>query len=102
MSAVRVGDERPAALTGQRLRYFGRLEGADRLRRPVKRRIVRGDAHVREHAGRLATVERGPQLDRYEGADLRLCLRDGEPQRQRRRLVRGAFLPQQLVADLRT
>src|SRR5204863_3440219 len=34
-------------------------------------------------------------------ADLRLCLRDGEPERQRRRLVRGAFLPDQLVADLR-
>src|SRR5204863_2356916 len=33
-------------------------------------------------------------------ADLRLCLRDGQPERQLRSLVRCALLAQQLVADL--
>ena len=55
---------------------------------------MRQDAHD-------VPFHRRPQLDRDQRTDLRLRLRDGEPERERRRLVRRTFLADQLVADLR-
>ena len=56
---------------------------------------------MRQDARDLAVVECRAQLGGDECADLRLGLRNREPQRQRRSFRRGALLPQQLVADLR-
>src|SRR5439155_15904620 len=89
-----------AALALELLGLLGRVEGADGLRRPVERGIVGGDAHVREQTRRLA-LERRSQLGGDQRTDLCLCLRNGEPQRQRWRLLGGSLLPQQLVPDLR-
>ena len=44
----------------------------------------------------------GGELRFDQGPDLRLCLRNGEVERQRRYLVRGTLMPEQLVADLRS
>ena len=56
---------------------------------------------MRQDARDLASAERRPQLGGDQRADLRLGLRDREPQRERWSFRRGALLPQQLVADLR-
>jgi hypothetical protein len=55
---------------------------------------------VCQHA-RDGAVDDGSQLGLDQGADLRLRLRDREPERERWSLVGGAFLPQELVAHLR-
>ena len=81
MAAVGVRDEHPAALTFELFRLPRRVEGTDRLRGAVERRIVGGDANVREYAGSLATVQRRTQLGGDQNADLRLGLCDGEPER---------------------
>ena len=101
IAAVCVGDHRPAALALQLLALLTRIEGTDRLCRPVECWIVRCDAHVRQHAC-SRTRRCGSKLGRNQRSDLGLCLRDREPQRQRRRLLGSPLLPKQLVADLRT
>ena len=83
------------------LGLLGRVERADRLRRPVERRIVGRDTDMREHAGDRASAQGRSQLGGDERADLRLGLRNREPQRQRWSFRGGAFLPEQLVPDLR-
>jgi hypothetical protein len=75
--AVRVHHHRPAALALQLLGLLGGVERPDRLRRPVERWVVGGDAHVREHARRRR--ERA-QLCGDERADLGLRLSDGKPE----------------------
>ena len=63
--------------------------------------IVGRNGHVRQEARDLAAVECRTQLGGDECADLRLGLRNREPQRERWSFGCGALLPQQLVADLR-
>ena len=100
MAAVGVRHQRPAAIALELFGSLRRVERSDRLRRPVERGIVCGDAHVREDAGRLPLLEHGPQLGRDQHADLGLRLRDRKPERQGRRLLGSSLLPQQLVAHL--
>ena len=101
MAAVCIRDHRPAALALEQLGLLGRIERADRFRRAVEGGIVGRNGHVRQEARDLAVVERRAQLRGDECADLRLGLRNRQPQRQRWSLGCGALLPQQLVADLR-
>src|SRR5437667_3593266 len=100
MAAIGIRDELPAALTLELFRLLRRVERADRLGRSIECRIVRGDANVREHAGRLPAVQRRAQFRRDEGSDLRLGLRDCQPERQWRGFLRCTLLPEELVADL--
>ena len=94
VAAVCVRHERPASFAFEHLGLLGRVERPDRLRRPVESRIVRRDADVREHAGDRAFAQRRSQLGGDQRADLRLGLRDGEPQRQRWSFCGGTFLPE--------
>ena len=92
-------DDLPAAFLLELPRLVLGVERPDRLRRLLEGRVVLGYEHVRQQAGD------GPSGDRLElaldqRADLRLRLRDGEVERQRRRLVGGALVAQELVADL--
>ena len=98
---------RPAsARSASRVRARGRSP-------PARRRTGRSASSGRSKAGSSAPRgrgsgcrrrpgrERGAQFRGDQRADLRLRLRNREPQRQRRCLLCRALLAQQLVADLR-
>ena len=101
MSPVRIRDHRPASLAFELLALVGGVERPDRLRRTIESGIIGGHANVREHTGDRPVGERGVELRDDQRTDLRLRLRNGQPQRQSRCLVCRALLAQQLVADLR-
>ena len=59
---------------------LGCVERTDRLRRPVERWIVGRHTDVRQHARDLS-LDCWTELCCDQGTDLRLRLRDGEPER---------------------
>ena len=81
MASVRIRHHRPASLAFELLALVGGVEGPDRLRRTIEGEIIGGHANVREHTGDRTAGERGVELRDDQRTDLRLRLRNGQPQR---------------------